>query len=150
MPAYYGDFVTPESFATVTDLTTYTGGAAPANATALLRSATTLVLRETRQAYYDVDVTTGLATDAQISGALNLATVVQAAAWAAIGFDPLTGGVITPSVATSKKIGSASVQFADAALSAAARADALTRLVPEAERILELQNLLIPNPWTFG
>lgn len=150
MPAYYGDFVTPAALATPDDLAAFTQTAAPVNATILLRSATTLVLRETRQAYYSVDPTTGLATDAQIAGALQTATLIQAAAWAAIGYDPLTGGVLTPAVQSSAKIGTASVAYSDAALAAQARGDAIQFLVPEAERVLELQNLLIPNPWTFG
>lgn len=152
MPAYYGDFVTPATLATPDDLAAYTGATAPANATVLLRSATTLVQRETRQAYYTVDPLTGLATDSQIKDALQLATVIQAAAWAAINYDPLTGGVLTPTLVSSKKIGAASISYdtADSSAASAARLDAITGLVPEAERVLELQNLLIPNPWTFG
>jgi hypothetical protein len=94
-------------------------------------------LEATNQAYYSVDP-------------LTTATLIQAAAWAAIGFDPLTGGVQTSTVLQSSKAGSASDTFADAALAAQARADALKGLVPEAERVLRLNNLLIPNPWVFG
>jgi hypothetical protein len=150
MPAYYGDFVTPTALCTPADVAAYTGTTAPTNATALIRSATRLVLRETRQAYYVVDPLTGLATDTQILGALHDATVIQVVVWAQLGYDPLTGGVQTPSVESSTKMLSSSITFADAALSAQARADALKHLVPEAEELLELQNLLIPNPWTFG
>lgn len=150
MPAYYGNFVVPPLLAEEADLVAYTGGSAPVNVNVLLRSATTLVLQATRGAYYPVDPTTGLSTDDQIAGALNLATVIQAAAWSALGYDPLTGGVLTTSVASSTKIDTASEQFADAQLAAAARAAAITDLVPEAERVLELNNLLMPNPWTFG
>lgn len=150
MPAYYGDFVTPQMLATPDDLAVFTQQTAPVNATILLRSATSLVLRETRQAYYPVDPATGLATDTQIAGALQTATLIQAAAWAALNYDPLTGGVLTPSVESSTKMLSSTITYADAALSAQARADAVQFLVPEAQRVLELQNLLIPNPWTFG
>lgn len=150
MPAYYGGFVTPTALCTSADVAAYTGVAAPANVAALIRSATRLVLRETRQAYYTVDPLTGLATDTQISGALHDATVIQVVAWSQIGYDPTTGGVLTPSVMTSTKMLSSTITFADAMLSAQARADALKHLVPEAEELLELQNLLIPNPWTFG
>lgn len=150
MAAFYGNFVLPDMLAQSTDLATYTGAAAPANADALLRSATTLVLRETRMAYYDVDPATGLATDTQIGGALKTATVIQAAAWAAIGYDPLTGGVQTPDVESSTKMLSSTITYADAGLAAQARAEAITGLVPEAERVLELNNLLLPNPWYFG
>jgi hypothetical protein len=148
--AYYGNFVVPDALAQPEDLAEWTQTAAPANAAVLLRSATSLVLEATRQAYYPVDPLTGLSTDAQIGQALKDATCVQAAAWAALGYDPLTGGVVTSKVASSKKIGTASVQFADSQIAAASRAAAATELVPEAERILELNNLLLPNPWTFG
>lgn len=150
MPAWYGDFVTPTAFCTPADVAAYTGTAAPTNVNALIRSATRLVLRETRQAYYTVDPTTGLATDTQTAAALHDATVIQVVVWAQIGYDPLTGGVQTPSVESSTKMLSSSITYSDAALSAQARADALKHLVPEAEQLLELQNLLIPNPWTFG
>ena len=150
MPAYYGNFVTPAALCTVGDVAAYTDTTAPVNAAALIRSATRLILRETRQAYYTVDPATGLATDTQILGALRDATIIQVVVWAQIGYDPLTGGVLTPSVESSTKMLSSTIVFADAALSAQARADAMKRLVPEAEELLELQNLLIPNPWTFG
>jgi hypothetical protein len=137
-------------YAQPADLAAYTGNAAPANATALLRSATNLVLDATNQAYYSVDLTTGLPTDAQILAALQKATLIQAAAWAAINYDPLTGGVHTPAVLLATKAGSASDTFADANLAAQARAEALKGLVPEAERVLRYNNLLIPNTWVFG
>lgn len=150
MPAYYGGFVTPVALCTSSDVAAYTGVAAPANVAALIRSATRLVLRETRQAYYTVDPATGLATDTQIQGALHDATVIQVVAWSQIGYDPTTGGVLTPSVKSSKRIGTAAITYSDAALAATARAVAIGGLVPEAMQLLELQNLLIPNPWTFG
>lgn len=150
MPAYYGDFVTPAALCASSDVASYLGTAAPTNVDALIRSATRLVQRETRQAYYSVDPTTGLATDTQIGNALRDATVIQVVVWAQIGYDPLTGGVQVPSVESSSKMLSSTITYADAALSAQARADALKKLVPEAEELLELQNLLIPNPWTFG
>ena len=150
MPAYYGNFVTPAALCTDAEVAAYMGTTAPANAAALIRSATRLILRETRQAYYTVDPVTGLATDTQILGALRDATIIQVVVWAQIGYDPLTGGVLTPSVESSTKMLSSTIVFADAAMSAQARADAMKHLVPEAEELLELQNLLIPNPWTFG
>jgi hypothetical protein len=148
--SFYPDFVIPPTLATPTDLANYTGAASPTNAIPLLRSASLLVLRETRGAYYDVTTATGLATDAQIGLALNQATCAQAAAWASLGYDPLTGGVLTTGVESSTKIGSAAITFADGALVAAAKASAITELVPEARRILEMNNLLVPWTWTFG
>jgi hypothetical protein len=150
MPAYYGNFVVPTMLAQPSDLAEWTLTNSPANAIVLLRSATSLVLEATRQAYYDVDPETGLATDAQISGALLQATVIQAAAWAALDYDPLTGGVVTAGVESSTKMLSSTIVFADAAAAAESRTAAVAGLVPEALRVLELNNLLIPNPWTFG
>ena len=149
MPAFYGDFAYPTMLAQPSDLAAYTGTAAPANATLLLQSATSLVLDATNQSYYSVD-STGMATDTQIAVALLQATVIQAAAWAAIGYDPLTGGVLTTQVVSTSRAGSASDTFADAAAAALARADAVRKLVPDAERVLRYNNLLLPFPWVFG
>lgn len=150
MPMMFGDFVIPPTLAAPSDLAAWTQTPAPDNAVVLLRSASTVVLDATVGAYYDVDVLTGLATDAQIKTAMTNATCAQAAAWAAIGYDPLTGGVLTPAVESSTKIGSAAIVFADASAAAAARGSSINGLVPEAERILRMNNLLIPNPWAFG
>ena len=150
MAAYFGSFATPDALADATDYTTYTGGAAPANITALLRSATRLVLDATNQAYYAVDSNTGEAIDTQIATALTTATVIQAAAWSAMGYDPLTGGVPQATVVQSSKAGGTSDTFADAAAAANARVAAINSLVPEAEKVLRYNNLLLPNPWVFG
>lgn len=150
MPAYYGDFVVPELLAEVADWDASVYGPSPSNAARLLTAATVLVLDATNQAYYNVDSSTGLATDTQIADALTMATVIQAAAWAAIGYDPATGGVQTASVVQSSKAGGASDTFADANIAAQARQAAITGLVPDAVRVLRLNNLLIPNPWVFG
>lgn len=150
MPAYYGDFVVPEFLAASTDWDASDYGPAPANADLLLRAATLLVLDATNMAYYAVDSFTGLATDTQIATALMNATIIQAAAWAALGYDPSTGGTLTPTVVQSTKAGNASDTFADANIAAQARQAAITGLVPDAVRVLRLNNLLIPNPWVFG
>lgn len=150
MPMIYGDFVIPPTLAQPSDLAAWTQTAAPDNAVVLLRSASAVVLEATVGAYYDVDPLTGLATDSQMKTAMQNATCAQAAAWAALGYDPLTGGVVTPTVASSKKIGSASIVYADGADAAAARTQALNGLVPEAARILRANNLLVTGPWTFG
>jgi len=150
MPQYWTDFVVPAALATSLDYTTWTGGTAPANIANLLRSATKLVQEATSVAYYDVDPLTGLATDAQTGNALRDATCIQAAAWAALNYDPLSGGVLTSGVESSTKIGTAAITFADGALAAQAKAEALTELVPEARRTLAQNNLLVPQAWAFG
>jgi len=145
----FGPHVIPTALATPQDLATWTENTAPANATALLRSATTLVLDATETAYYAVDTATGLATDPIIITALKEATCIQAATWAAIGYNPLTGGIITATVKGSKKIGSASVTVIGAEAAAASQAGASAALVPEAIRRLRLANLLGDGPYAL-
>lgn len=149
MGSYYESFVLPTMLAEPADLATWMAADAPANATVLLREASRMVLDATSTGYYETD-DTGMATDAQTAAALNQATCIQAAAWNAIGYDPLAGGVQVSAVKSQKAIGSARIQYADAAQAAQARADAITGLVPAAVQVLELNNLLTPRVWTYG
>jgi hypothetical protein len=147
---YFGSFVVPPVLASATDYATWTGSSAPTNINQLLRSCSNMVLDATEGAYYGVDPLTGLATDPQAKQAMNDATCIQAAAWVALNINPLTGGVMVSGVKSSKKIGSASVTFADTTEAAAARAAAYTQLVPEAVRKLQQNNLIGTGPWTYG
>ena len=150
MAGLFGNFVVPDALAAPTDLAAWTGTTAPANAVPLLRSATTLVLAATKGAYYAVDPLTGLATDPVVAKVLNDATCIQAAAWAALGVNPLTGGVAVSTVVSQKAIGSARLTYADAAAAAAAKTAAVTELVPEAVAKLSQNNLLPTNVWMYG
>jgi hypothetical protein len=150
MGSYYGNFVIPETLATPADYTTWTTLTPPANITPILRSCTSLVLNATEGAYYATDPLTGLAIEVQMLNAMRDATCIQAAAWVALGIDPLTGGVVVSSVKTSKKLATASVTYADSAEAAAARSAAYENLVPEALRKLQQTNLVGSGPWTFG
>ena len=150
MAGLFGNFVVPDALAAPTDLAAWTGTTAPANAVPLLRSATTLVLAATKGAYYAVDPLTGLATDPVVANVLNQATCIQAAAWAALGVDPLTGGVAVSTVVSQKAIGSARLTYADSAQAAAAKTAAVTELVPEAVAKLSQNNLLASNVWMYG
>lgn len=150
MSGLFGSFVIPEFLAQPTDLATWTGTTAPANATPLLRSATSLVLSASGSSYYSVDAVTGLATDPVVAKVLKDATCIQAAAWAAMGVDPLLGGVTVAKVASQKSIGTAHLTYADAGMAAQARAASLTSLVPEAARKLQENNLLDSNVWMYG
>ncbi len=150
MTGFFGTFVIPPTLAAPTDLAEWTNTAAPTNAIVLLRSATMLVLRATEGAYYLIDSTTGLPTDQMLIDAMRDATCIQAAAWAAIGYNPLAGGVITATVASSKKIGTASIVNEGAIAAAASQAAAGQTLVPEAINRLQQANLLGSAPWTFG
>lgn len=137
--------------ATSDDYEEYTGGDAPANIAALLRSASNMVRRDTRVAIYDVD-TDGAATDDDLIAALRDATCAQAAAWAALGINPLSGGVVTTStgVVSSKSLDGASISYAGAASAAEAQAAATTSLVPDAVQILRDAGLLDGRVWTYG
>jgi hypothetical protein len=150
MAGLFGNFVVPTMYAQPGDLAAWTGADAPVNAMPLLRAATSLVVEATSSSYYAVDSTTGLATDPVVLQVLNDATCIQAAAWAALGIDPLTGGVQVAGVASSKSIGSAHITYADGAAAALAKAESLTKLVPEAVRKLSENNMMDSNVWMYG
>jgi hypothetical protein len=132
-------------YATSTDLATWTGTTAPANAAQLLRSASLLVREATMAACYDVD-DTGLPSDATLLQAFNDATCAQAAFWAANGIDP-GKGVAGIKLATSKSIGSANVGYANGTIAIQAAADSITSLVPDAARVLADIGLITNAPW---
>lgn len=150
MAGLFGNIIVPDFLATAADLAAWTGQAAPANATPLLRSATSLVLSASGSSYYATDPTTGLPTDATVIKVLKDATCIQAAAWAAMGIDPLLGGVQVAAVASQKSIGTARLTYADAGQAAQARANALVTLVPAAARKLQENNLMDSNVWMYG
>lgn len=152
--ALYPSFIVPTTLASSTDYTNWTSAqSAPANITQVLRGCTSLVLDATEGAIYDVDLTTGLATDPATLAALRDATCIQASAWVALNIDPATGGVMQSSkAAKAKKIGTASIEYdeTETAAAAAARQAAYTGLVPEAMRFLQQRNLLPIGPAFLG
>ncbi|HEY9409329.1 MAG TPA: hypothetical protein VIQ30_22650 [Pseudonocardia sp.] len=134
-------------YATTDDLTTWTGEAAPANAAILLRSASGLIGEQTSLALYDVDAA-GLPTDPAVVEAFRDATCAQAAAWAALGVDPVKGPAgVTPAV-VGKQLGTAQLQYAAPATDA--RAAVTTQLVDDARRILTQAGLLSLFPLEIG
>lgn len=140
------DWVVPDAFADSDDLAAWTGTAAPSNADALLRKATSMVLAATKLAIYATDTATGLPSDPTILQCMNDATCIQAAALSALNIDPLAGGVQQGGIKSSKKIGTASFSMAGAEQTAAAIASAATSLVPDAIDKLRSQNLLSTWP----
>ncbi len=136
------DYVVPDNLATPADLAAWTGTAVPSNAVPLMRSCSAMVLAATKLAIYATDTSTGLPSDLTILKCMNDATCIQAAAWIALGIDPLAGGVDLGGVKKSKKIGSASFEIAGAEQTAAARANAVKELVPDAIKKLRQQNLI--------
>lgn len=140
--------VYPDTLATSAQYATWTGTTSPGNIDQVLRSCTQLVLDATKLAYYFTDET-GAPTDDAVAKVLADATCIQAAAWVALNIDPLTGGaLVTSKIASSKKIGTAVIAYADGetAVAVAARQAAYTGLVPDAARKLRLNNLLAFAP----
>lgn len=133
-------------YATPTDLTEWTGDAAPADAAALIRHASALVEGATRGARYAVD-DGGLPTGPAVVAAFRDATCAQVALWAAAGLDPTTGGIEATSgrVATSKTIRGATVSYDAAAAAQAkqARTAALTSVGAETYQILDNAGLIV-------
>lgn len=133
-------------YATSGDLATWTGAAAPDNATTLLRTASLLVRKATRAAIYNVD-STGAPTDTDVIDAFRDATCAQAAAMDANDVDPLAGQAGASQEVASTSIGSASVSFANGSADTSA-ADLLSDLCSEAAMILGEAGLLNNEPLT--
>ena len=150
MAGLFGNIIVPDFLAQPADLAAWTQKPAPDNAAVLLREATSLVLSASGSSYYATDPATGLPTDPAVAKVLNDATCIQAAAWAALGIDPLLGGVQVAAVASQKSIGTAHLTYADAGTAAQARAAALPTLVPAAVRKLVENNLMDSNVWMYG
>ncbi|PRB01756.1 hypothetical protein [Microbacterium sp. MYb64] len=147
--ALYPSFIVPTTLASSADYASWSGLVAPANIVQVLRSCTALILDATEGAIYDVNPTTGLATDPATLAALRDATCIQASAWVALNIDPTTGGVLQTSKAVrSKKLATGAIEYSDAEVQAvaAARAAAYVSLVPEAARFLQQRNLLGAEP----
>lgn len=146
-------YVIPDMLASVEAFSQFCaarGVSVPVNAGALLHGVTPLVLDVTSGARYDTDPDTGLATDTAIANALADATCLQALAWAKLGIDPDTGGVITAGVKTGKGIGSARMSYADTAEASSARSAAVYGLVPAAVARLRQLNLIDASAWSQG
>jgi len=94
---------------------------APANADALLRSASILIRKATRRAMYRVS-SDGLPQDATKRQAFNEAALAQAGTLSKLGLDPSAGGVASLKAAVaSKGMGSLSVSYVQGDATEAAR-----------------------------
>lgn len=136
-------------YATSSDLTSWTGGSAPANADQLLRSASLMIGEATRADIYPVDGTE-LPTDADLLAAFRDACCAQVATWAALGIDPNLGVAADDGMATRKSIGTATVERHPTAQRDQARADAASTLCADAARILLDAGLLLHSPVVYG
>lgn len=106
-------------YASTTDLTSWTQLPAPANAAALLRSASLLVRSSTMSAIYTTD-DSGAPTDTKVLQAFKDATCAQASYWAAAGIDPSSGGISTAAPVRSKRLGSGGIDYDTSAATSAA------------------------------
>jgi len=128
-------------YATSTELATWTGVSAPANATSLLRSASLLVAAATGRDPYTEEAPSGATAEA-----LRDATTAQAAAWSTAGVDPSTSGLLSVAPVKRSSIGTGTVER-DTALLAEAMKAAATELSAEARAILIAAGLLlVPLP----
>ena len=137
------------TYATPDDLAEWTGTPAPGNAALLLRSASLLIRRATRLAFYDT-TTEGLPTDTVLVTAMRDATCAQVAQWIALGVDPASGPAGAGGVVQASSIGGASVQYATYASQAEERASSLVTLTSEAAQILADAGLLSGVPIVYG
>lgn len=128
-------------YATENDLAGWLGTAAPADAGALLRSASGLVRSETKTAVYATDVD-GYPADTALRTAFREAVCAQAKFWADHGINPSLGAAGVAPLAASKSIGGASIQYSTYVSTAEARANAAGVLGPDAWYILADAGLL--------
>ncbi|NAE18076.1 hypothetical protein [Enterococcus hirae] len=130
-------------YATSDDLKDWRGADSPANAEQLLRAASGMVARVTRNARYRT-TTQGLPVDTALAEALRDATSAQASLWLALDIDPATGpvGAIGAGQVISSSIGGGSVTYAADTALTQARVEAATTLCTAAADILHGVGLL--------
>jgi len=141
-------------YATSSDLAAWTSPTpAPANATALLRSASILIREATITLTYPVDAN-GAPTDAAIVQAFKDATCSQAAHWAGANIDPTAYGIPQAGILREKAIGSARLGYDTAGASSVtitqAKMAAATTLCAEAVMILQQAGLHLSTVWISG
>jgi hypothetical protein len=140
-------------YATPTDLSAWTGAAAPANATQLIRSASRLVRQATSVAFYAVDAQL-MPTDTGLVQAFKDATCAQVTLWAVNGIDPSSGGITAAGVLKARAIGTAKLDYDTTAATSvtafAAKAFAARTLCRESIEILQQAGITTNSPWIAG
>jgi hypothetical protein len=143
-------------FASVDDLTSGDVpwlSVAPSNAGSLLRSASLIVARETKAAFYDTD-DTGMPTDAMVLDAFTQATCAQVCQWVTLGMDPLNLGADSKSPVKSKGLDGAAISYdtsiATSASVLASRQAAAVSLCDQAAEILREAAVLTTRVWGYG
>lgn len=116
----------------------------PANAAALLRSASLMVRTETMTALYAAN-SEGFPTDTKLLEAFRDATCAQVRAWHGMGVDPSTAGVPSAAPVRSKKLGSGSFEYDTSVNSSVtafqAKREAANQLCAESWMILQQAGL---------
>lgn len=134
-------------YATVDDFAQWIDADLPANARALLRTASFGVREFTATAWYDAN-TDGSPKDTAIAAVFRDATCAQAAFLLGVGYDPLSG--LVSGVETEAGVGSARVTYADA-LNAVERVySGAYGLCAEARRIIAQGGIITNVPWIVG
>ena len=127
--------------------------ATPTNAGSLLRSASLIVSRETKAAFYDTD-SDGYPTDTVTREAFRQATCAQVAGWVSLGIDPMNLGLDGKAPVRSKQLDGAAIGYdTSASVSAAAlatRQAAADDLNSQAVEILREAGLLGTRVWGYG
>lgn len=112
--------------------------------------ASRLVRAATKTAIYTADFSTGLPVDGGLRDALRDATIAQVASWSALAIDPAKGAADGGRTASSKSLGSASIQYSSYASSIEARARVATALSADAISILQDAGLVGQSPVVWG
>lgn len=136
-------------YATSSDYANRGYGTPPANVDQLLKAASRFVQRATMADVYTTD-SDGKPLDPVTLDAFAEATCCHAAAMAALGIDPTTGGVTTTRTINSKSVDGASVTYANAVDAENARSLAANQLVPEARAILQDAGYATTRVWSWG
>lgn len=115
------------TYATVSDVETWTGQPPPAEVVPLIRHASLLVERACRNDVYSV-TPAGFPDEDDVLEAMRDATCAQVEAWTAADVDPIAGPAGVEAEVSSTSIGSASVGMANSGDVDAARRAATTSL----------------------
>lgn len=128
-------------------------GACPDNIGSLLRSASLLIARETKAAFYDTD-DDGMPTDDAVRDAFRQATCAQVTLWISLRIDPLRLGLDSTAPVRSKGLDGAVIAYdtsiTTSAATLATRQAAATSLCEQAAEILREAAVLSTRVWGYG
>lgn len=132
-------------YASPSDITEDWLPAVPANAAALIRSASEMVTEATTLARYDTDED-GLPTDPRIAKAFRRATLRQVVMWAKARIDPEAGTVGQEKIVSSQSASGGSVSYLTGMTEQEVKI-AVEQLSTAARRVLKNAGLISHMPW---